>query len=170
MKDNIKSLKVFCFGEKSWEGNVILREDLKFEGIVVNSSNEQDSLITGALVDLGTTFMKFSKLGVFPCSFCGYAVENSAIGNWTLHDSFTTHDAGIGEVIFTEIALEEETVKDISQRIERFKRDMDRFSSEMYESFVNYIDVSSKELMKDIDNNRQTIEKEIGMPLRKLKF
>ena len=170
MKQNIKILKITCFGEKTWEGKVILREELKFEGIVVNTSNDDDNLITGTLVDLGTTLMKFSKPGVFPCSFCGYAVENSAIGKWTSHDSFSAHDAGTGEIIFAEIALEEETVKDISQRIERFKMDMDRFSSEIYESFVKYIDVTAKEFMKSIDENKEAIENEIRMPLKKLKF
>ena len=164
----VKMLKVTSFVNGSCEGTIILREDSKFEGIVI--SGGEDSFLTGALVDMGATLMKFSKPGTFPCSFCGYSTGVSVIGKWTSHDSFSAQDAGTGEIIFTEIPLEDAVVKDISERIERFKKDMDRFSSEMYENYVKCMDATVKEFVANINLNKESIEKEIGEPLKNLEY
>lgn len=163
-----KILKVTSFVKVSCEGTIILREDSTFEGIVTTGG--EDSLITGTLVDLGAAFMKFSKPGILPYSFYGHSVGVSVIGKWTSHDSFSAHDAGTGEIIFKEIPLEEESLKDVSQRVERFKKDMDRFSAEMYENYVKCMDATIKELVANINRNKESIEKEIGAPLKKLEY
>lgn len=163
-----KILKVTSFVNVSCEGTIILREDSTFEGIVTTGG--EDSVITGVLVDMGATLMKFSKPGTFPCSFCGYSTGVSVIGKWTSHDSFSAHDAGTGKIIFKEIPLEEESLKDVSQRVERFKKDMDRFSAEMYENYVKCMDATVKELVTNINFNKESIEKEIGAPLKKLEY
>lgn len=60
--------------EKSWKGTALLREDLTFEGIVIDNSTiyNFDRLISGTLVEYnGTSLIKFSNHGLCPCSFFG---------------------------------------------------------------------------------------------------
>ena len=163
-----KVFKVTSFVNVSCEGTIILRGDSTFEGIVTTGG--EDSLITGSLVDLGAVFIKFSKPGILPYSFYGHSVGVSVIGKWTSHDSFSAHDEGTGEIIFKEIPLEDVVVKDISERIEGFKKDMDRFSAEMYEDYVKCMDATVKELVANINLNKASIEKEIGEPLKNLEY
>ena len=74
--------------EKSWRGTALLREDLTFEGIVVDNSatTNFDRLISGTLVEYtGTYLIKFSNHGFCPCSFFGMSTGKEIIGGWTVH-------------------------------------------------------------------------------------
>ena len=159
--------------EKSWKGTVILREDLTFEGIVVDNlvDNNFDRLVSGTLVDYnGASFIKFSNHGLCPCSFFGMSTGKEVIGSWAVHSRFFVNDAGRCKMVFKEIPMYDAIIENIEQRIESFKSEMDSVSSELYESLIENMNCTVKEFIQNMNANRANIEKEIGYPLKKLEL
>ena len=158
--------------EKSWKGTALLREDLTFEGIVVDNSatSNFDRLISGTLVEYnGTSLIKFSNHGLCPCSFFGMSTGKEIIGGWAVHDYLFTH-AGRSKIIFTEIPMDESTVADINSRIEAFKAEMDSFSEELYDSLIENMSLTVEDFIHNMEANRDNIEREIGSTLKKLEL
>lgn len=159
--------------EKSWKGTALLREDLTFEGIVIDNSatSNFDRLISGTLVEYnGTSLIKFSNHGLCPCSFFGMFNGKEIIGGWAVHDYLSTYDAGRSKIIFTEIPMGESTVADITSRIEAFKEGMDSFSEELYNSLIENMSLTVEGFIQNMEENKDNIEREIGCTLKKLKF
>lgn len=159
--------------EKSWRGKVVLREDLTFEGIVVDNSthNDFDRLLSGTLVEYnGTSLMKFSNHDLCPCSFFGMSNGKEILGSWAVHDYFGTYDAGRCKIIFAEIPAEEGVVSDILQRIEKFKSEMDSYSSELYDLLIENMNLTVEGFIKNMNENKDEIEREIGCTLKKLEI
>jgi hypothetical protein len=158
---------------KSWKGTVLLREDLTFEGIVIDNSSTSnfDRLISGTLVEYnGTSLIKFSNHGLCPCSFFGMSNGKEIIGNWAVHDHLFTHDAGRCKIIFSEIPMDESTVEDITSRIEVFKEEMDSFSEYLYKSLIENMSLTVENFIQNMEENKDNIEREIGCTLKKLEF
>ena len=159
--------------EKSWKGTALLREDLTFEGIVVDNSatSNFDRLISGTLVEYnGTSLIKFSNHGLLPCSFFGMSNGKEIIGNWAVHSYLSTYDAGRSKIIFTEIPMDESTVTDITSRIEAFKEEMDSFSERLYNSLIEHMSLTIEVFIQNLEENKLNIESEIGCTLKKLEF
>jgi len=159
--------------EKSWRGKVILREDLTFEGIVVDNSthNDFDRLLSGTLVEYnGTSLMKFSNHDLCPCSFFGMSNGKDILGSWAVHNYFGAYTAGRCKIIFAEIPAEESVVSDILQRIENFKAEMDSYSSELYDSLIENMNLTVEGFIKNMNENKDEIEREIGCTLKKLEI
>lgn len=159
--------------EKSWKGTALLREDLTFEGIVVDNSatNNFDRLISGTLVEYnGTSLIKFSNHGLCPCSFFGMANGKEILGSWAVHGFLSTYDAGRCKIIFVQIPMDESTVTDISSRIETFKKEMDSFSEYLYNSLIENMSLTVEGFIQNMEENKDRIEREIGCTLKKLKF
>lgn len=159
--------------EKSWRGKVILREDLTFEGIVVDNSphNDFDHLLSGTLVEYnGTSLMKFSNCGLCPCSFFGMSNGKEILGAWAVNDYFFTYDAGRCKIIFTQIPTEEKVVSDISQRIEKFKTEMDSYSKDIYKSLIENMSLTVEGFIQNINEDKDEIEEELGCTLKKLEI
>lgn len=181
--ENIKLLAVtgyyqdgnnFNFVEKkSWKGTALLREDLTFEGIVVDNSatGNFDRLISGTLVEYnGTSLIKFSNHGLCPCSFFGMSTGKEIIGGWAVNDYLFPHDAGRFKIIFTEIPMDESMVADITSRIEVFKEEMDSFSEELYDSLIENMSLTVEDFIHKMEENKDSIEREIGSTLKKLEL
>lgn len=159
--------------EKSWRGTALLREDLTFEGIVTDNSatSDFDRLISGTLVEYnGTSLIKFSNHGLCPCSFFVMSTGKEIIGSWAVHDYIFTHDAGRSKIIFTEIPIDESMVADITFRIEAFKEEMDSFSEELYDSLIDNMSLTVEDFIHNMEENKDSIEKEIGNTLKKLEL
>lgn len=159
--------------EKSWRGKVILREDLTFEGIVVDNytNNDFDRLLSGTLVKYnGTSLMKFSNHGLCPCSFFGMSDGKDILGSWAVHDYHSTYTAGRCKIIFTQIPTEEKAVSDISQRIEKFKAEMDSYSSNIYKSLIENMSLTVEGFIQNMNENKDEIEEELGCTLKKLEI
>lgn len=159
--------------EKSWRGTALLRQDLTFEGIVVDNSatSNFDCLISGTLVEYnGTSLIKFSNHGPCPCSFFGMSTGKEIIGGWAVHDYMSTYDAGRSKIIFTEIPIDESTVEDITSKIEVFKEEMDSFSEELYNSLIENMSLTVEDFIHNMEENKDDIEREIGSTLKKLEF
>lgn len=180
---NIKLLKVtgyyqegnnFNFvEEKSWRGKVILREDLTFEGIVMDNSTQYnfDRYLYGTLVEYnGTSLMKFSNHGLCPCSFFGMSNGKEILGTWAFHDYIATSTAGRCKIIFEEIPEDEGVIGEISEKIDKFKAEMDCFSKKLYQSFVDNMTLTVEKFIKNMNENKAEIEKEIGCTLKKLEI
>lgn len=164
----------FDFGEeKSWRGTVLLREDLTFEGIVVDNSatTNFDRLISGTLVEYnGTSLIKFSNHGFDPCSFFGISTGKEIIGSWAAYDHHTAHDMGRSKIILTEIPMDESTVADITSRIEVFKKEMDYFSERLYDELIKNMSLTVEEFIHNLEENKEGIEREIGGTFKKLEL
>lgn len=159
--------------EKSWRGTALLREDLTFEGIVVDNSatSNFDRLISGTLVEYnGTSLIKFSNHGLCPCSFFGMSTGKEIIGGWAVHDYLSTYDAGRSKIIFTEIPMNESTVVEITSKIEVFKEKMDSFSEAIYNSLIENMSLTVEDFIHNMEVNRDSIEREIGSTLKKMEF
>ena len=159
--------------EKSWKGTALLREDLTFEGIVIDNSatSNFDRLISGTLVEYnGTSLIKFSNHELCPCSFFGMSNGKEIIGSWAVHDFRSTYDAGRCKIIFVQIPMDESTVTDISSRIEAFKEEMDSFSEDLYNSLIENMSITVEGFIQNMEENKDNIEKEIGCTLKKLEF
>lgn len=158
--------------EKSWKGTVLLREDLTFEGIVIdNSATNFDRLISGTLVEYNGTFLiKFSNHGLCPCIFSGMSNGKEIIGSWAVRDYRFTIDVGRCKIIFTVIPMDESTVEDIISRIEAFKEEMDSFSDELYNSLIENMSRTVEGFIQNMEENKDNIEREIGCTLKKLEF
>lgn len=182
--DNVKILGVtgyyqegnnFEFVEgKSWKGEVILREDLTFEGIVIDQYSDittDDRFISGTLVEYnGASLMKFSNHGLCPCSFFGMSTGKEIIGSWAVHDYVFTVDKGRCKIIFTELPEDDSTVSDILRKIETFKSNMDEFSKELYNSLIENMSATVENFLDNMEQSKEKIEKEIGYPLKKLEI
>lgn len=163
----------FDFDEQnSWEGHVILREDLTFEGIVNDySSQDKDRLIFGTLVDYnGTSLMKFTNGGFCPCSFFGVSTGKEVLGYWSSTDSDSTIYQGKSKIIFEELPMDDSLVTDLKERIESFKSEISIFNYKIYNSFTKNIDLTVKQFFQDLETNRKNLEIEVGAPLRKLEL
>lgn len=159
--------------EKSWRGTALLREDLTFEGIVVDNSatSNFDRLISGTLIEYnGTSLIKFSNHGLCPCSFFGMSTGKEIIGGWAVHDYLSTYDAGRSKIIFTEIPMNESTVVEITSKIEVFKEKMDSFSEAIYNSLIENMSLTVEDFIHNMEVNRDSIEREIGSTLKKMEF
>lgn len=160
--------------EKSWKGTVLLREDLTFEGIVIDNSamSNFDCLISGTLVEYnGISSIKFSNHGLCPCSFFGMSTGKEIIGSWADYDDYpSTYDAGRSKIIFTEIPIDESTVADITSRIEAFKEEMDSFSEMLYNSLIENMALTVEDFIHNMEANKGSIEREICGTLKKLEF
>lgn len=159
--------------EKSWKGKALLREDLTFEGIVINNSAiyNFDRLISGTLVEYnGTSLIKFSNHGLCPCSFFGMSNGKEIIGSWAVHGYYNTYDVGRCKIIFTEFPMDEFTVADITSRIEAFKEEMDSFSEDLYNSHIENLNLTVESFIQNMEENKDGIEREIGCTLKKLEF
>lgn len=159
--------------EKSWRGTVLLREDLTFEGIVADNSatSNFDRLISGTLVEYnGTSLIKFSNHGLCPCSFFGMSTGKEIIGGWAVYNYMFNYDAGRSKIIFTEIPMDESMVADITSRIEAFKEEMDSFSEELYDSLIENMSLTVEDFIHNMEENKDSIEREIGSTLKKLEL
>lgn len=159
--------------EKSWRGTALLREDLTFEGIVVDNSatTNFDRLISGTLVEYtGTYLIKFSNHGFCPCSFFGMSTGKEIIGGWTVHGYSATRDAGRSKIIFTEIPMDESIVADITSRIEAFKEKMDFFSEKLYDDFIENMSPIVEHFILIMEANREKLERAIGGTLKKMEL
>lgn len=125
--------------EKSWTGHAILREDLTFEGIVIDSIDlKKDKLISGTLVEYhGAFLMKFLNGGFCPFSFYGITTGKELLGSYAVHDYHSTDFMGRCKLVFTEVPLTEDIINDIESRIDSFKENMDDFSKELYTFFID---------------------------------
>lgn len=92
------------------------------------------------------------------------------IGSWAVHDYMFTHDAGRSKIIFTEIPIDESMVADITFRIEAFKEEMDSFSEELYDSLIDNMSLTVEDFIHNMEENKDSIEKEIGNTLKKLEL
>ena len=159
--------------EKSWKGKALLREDLTFEGIVIDNSAiyNFDRLISGTLVEYnGTSLIKFSNHGLCPCSFFGISNGKEIIDSWAVHGYYNTYDVGRCKIIFTEFPMDEFTVADITSRIEAFKEEMDSFSEDLYNSHIENLNLTVESFIQNMEENKDGIEREIGCTLKKLEF
>ena len=159
--------------EKSWTGTAILRKDLTFEGIVVDYSKTTslDRLISGTLADYnGTSLVKFSNHDLCPCSFVAMSTGKENFGGWSTHDYFNIKSRGRCKIVFTEIPMDEIVIKDITSRIETFKAEMDVFSRDLYRTFIENVDETVAKFISNIEEHRNSYEKLIGKPLRKMEF
>lgn len=159
--------------EKSWKGKALLREDLTFEGIVIDNSAiyNFDRLISGTLVEYnGTSLIKFSNHGLCPCSFFGMSNGKEIIGSWAVYGYYNTYDVGRCKIIFTEFPMDEFTVADITSRIEAFKEEMDSFSEDLYNSHIENLNLTVESFIQNMEENKDGIEREIGCTLKKLEF
>ena len=159
--------------EKSWKGKVILREDLTFEWIVVDnfSDNDFDRLVSGTLVEYnGTSLMKFSNHNMCPLSFFGVSNGKEIVGTYAVHDYHSTYDNGRCKIIFAEIPVEEDIVSDILQKVEEFKKEMDTFSKDIYESLIDNIELTVQDFIENMNKYRVEIEKEVGFTQKKLEI
>lgn len=159
--------------KKSWRGKVLVREDLTFEGVVVDNSDMSnfECLISGTLVEYnGTSFIKFSNHGLCPCSFFGMSTGKEIIGGWVVHDYLSTYDAGRSKIIFTEIPMDESTVADITSSIKAFKEEMDSFSENIYNSLIQNMSLTVENFIHNLETNKDSVEREIGSALKKMEF
>ena len=159
--------------EKSWKGKVILREDLTFEGVVADkcSKHTDNILISGTLVEYnGASLIKFTNHGYRPCSFFGMSTGKEIIGGWAVHDFRFTKDMGRCKIIFAEVPMDKNEMSEILQKIEDFKSGMDGFSTKIYNSLVANMQLTVKQFIDNMNENRENIEKEIGFPLQKLEL
>lgn len=159
--------------EKSWKGKVILREDLTFEGIVVDQCSKitDNRLISGTLVEYnGASLMKFTNHDCCPCSFFGMSTGKEVVGTWAVHDYFSTSNMGRCKIIFTEVQMDESEMSDVFKKIEDFKSDMDDFSKKLYESLIDNMHLTVTEFISNMEANKANIEKEIGFSLKKMEL
>ena len=159
--------------EKSWKGKAILRENLTFEGIVVDKCSKitDNQLISGTLVEYnGASLIKFTNHGCCPCSIFGMSTGKEVIGSWAFHDYVFTRDAGRSKMIFSEIPMDESEMSDILEKIEDFKSDMDDFSEELYDSLIANMQLTVTEFISNMNANKVNIEREIGAPLKKMEL
>ena len=57
----------------SWTGHILLKNDLSFEGIVVNAGTNDDRLIVGTVVNYqGITFIKLNSSDEIPYGFYAF--------------------------------------------------------------------------------------------------
>lgn len=163
----------FDFATKdSWNGYVILRKDLTFEGIVNDTNSEtKDRLISGTLAQYnGASFMKFGNDGMCPCSFSGASIGNIVLGTWSSTDLCSSTYVGKCKLIFEEVSVDDTTINNLEKRIKSFKLDMDCFSKRLYDSFVDNISSTVKYFLQNLDLSRRSIEYELGASLQKLNF
>lgn len=158
--------------EKSWTGHAILREDLTFEGIVIDSINlKKDKLISGTLVEYnGASLMKFSNGGLCPFSFYGMSTGKEILGSYSVHDYLFTNVMGRCKLVFTEVPLTEDIINDIESRIDSFKENMDDFSKELYVSLIDNISFTVNNFIVNMEISKLDIEAEIGASLAPLEL
>lgn len=160
--------------EQSWKGHVILREDLTFEGIVVDEYSNvttEDRFLSGTLVDYnGTSLMKFSNHNLCPCSFFGMSNGKEIFGTWAVHDYYSARDMGRCKIVFKEIPLVEEMIQSIESKIESFKDEMDDYSTRLYDSLIENMPITVQEFLKNLEESKEEVEAELGFSVKKLEL
>lgn len=158
--------------EQSWKGHVILREDLTFEGIVVDeyaNATTEDRLISGTLVDYnGVSLVKFYNHGFFPCAFYGMSNGKEIFGNWEVYNYI--NKMGRCKIIFKEIPAEEEIVESIMSKIEKFKEDMDEYSEEMYNVLIENMSSTVEQFLRNLEADKENVKAELGFNVKKLEL
>lgn len=175
MKIRLLEIKVYYrdekgynfFEEKSYDGKVILREDLKFEGVLVDNINHEDHLVTGTLMEgNGAYLMVLAKnASNWPYIFQGISTGKEVFGKWNIQKPFSRYNAGKCKIVFEGDAPDSEVVSDLCQRRDEIKSLMSSFNSDIYDGFIKYMDFLVSEFMK---GEAIEIEKELGKPLKKL--
>ena len=175
IKGYYNKVNMFEFSEEqSWNGHVILREDLTFEGIVVDEYSNvttENRLIYGTLVDYnGASLMKFSKINICPCSFFGMSNGKEIFGTWAIHNYYSARDMGRCKIVFKEIPLVEEMVQSIESKIDMFKEEMDDYAIWLYLSFIEKMPITVQEFLKNLEECKKEVEAELGFSIKKLEL
>lgn len=175
MKIRLLEMKVYYrdekgynfFEEKSYDGKVILREDLKFEGVLVDNINHEDHLVTGSLMEgNGAYLMVLAKnVSKWPYIFQGISTGKEVFGEWDVQKPFSRYKAGKCKIVFEGDAPDPEVVSDLCKRRDEIKSLMSSFNSDIYDGFIKYMDFLVSEFMK---GEAIEIEKELGKTLKKL--
>lgn len=145
---NIKILEITKYyqQEECWRGEIVLREDLSFEGIsVVNDSDvdEIDYILCGYLCDSESTAFVIIQIDNGEWEFFYENHESEEILN-QLHEPiyYEMHKNDETLLIFKQIETNETVVNDIIEKIEKLKLQMNSQTKRIYNIAINAFYIS----------------------------
>ena len=127
--------------ENSWKGKIVLKDDKRFEGIVIDSGDDTNRMISGYIVNYQLMILdKFNLKGYDPCAFTAFSNGESFEGFYSSITIFGETVAGNCKIELASTEQKEEEINKITEEVEEFKDKMDRFSSHIYSQILEYGD------------------------------
>lgn len=153
----------------SWTGHILLKDDLSFEGIVVDAGTNDDRLIAGTLVDYqGISLLKLNSLGYDPCAFYGFSDGEQIIGMFEAITPFGTFSCGKCKILLATSQKDKDFESQLEERLETFKHQMGGFNNHLYSRLVENIQETSDNFLQNLEEGREEIERQENIKIKKL--
>ena len=151
----------------SWTGHILLKDDLSFEGIVVDAGSNDDRLIAGTLVDYqGISLLKLNLLGYDPYAFYGFSDGEQIIGMFEAITHFGTVPCGKCKILLAASQKDKDFEIQLEERLETFKAQMGGFNNHLYNNLN--IQETSDNFLQNLEEGREEIERQENIKIRKL--
>lgn len=153
----------------SWQGKILLKDDKQFEGIVVDSGDNTDRLITGSLIDYQVAILdKFNLKGYDPCSFISFSDGNEFRGQYfAVTPSRGEIPAGNCKIQFTYTEENNEVKNILEKRIESFKDKVSGFNKFLYEQTLIYKDANYSNMEANLNISKAQADEILGVKVKK---
>ena len=155
----------------SWTGQILLNDDLTFEGIVVDKGKNDDRLITGTLIDYqGISLIKFNLLGFDPCSFYGFSDGEQILGLFDAMTPFRVITCGTCKILLSTSEKDKDFEAHLEERLASFRSQMDHFNKSLYKRLIKNMPATRDNFTKNLQEGRNEIEKQLDIKIKRLEI